>query len=202
MKFKAILFDLGGVLIDVNYNKTAEAFIELGVTNFDELYSQAGQTKLFDDFEVGKISEQSFINSLLPHCKPGTSPNQAVHAWLSMVLGFKPWKVELLTKLKEKYPLYMLSNTNPLHIPVVNREWDKVSDKPLEHYFKKLYFSHEIHKRKPHPETFRFVCEDIGLKPEEVLFIDDSIQHVEGADKAGLQTIFLKDEEKLNYLIS
>ena len=202
MKYKAIIFDLGGVLIDVNYHKTAEAFIELGVENFDDLYSQADQTKLFDEFEIGKISEQRFINSLLPYCQPGTSPNQAVHAWIAMVLGFKPQKVELLAKLKEKFPLYMLSNTNALHIPVVNREWDKVSDKPLEHYFKKLYFSHEIHKRKPHPETFKFVCDDIGFKPGEVLFIDDSIQHVKGAELAGLQAIHLKDDEKLYHLLS
>jgi len=202
MNYKAILFDLGGVLIDVDYQKTIDAFIDLGMENFDECYSQANQTKLFDEFEIGKISEQRFINSLLPYLRPGTSPNQAVHAWCAMVIGFKAQKVDLLAKFKEKYPLYMLSNTNALHMPVVNREWDKVSDKPLEFYFEKIFLSHEIHKRKPHPETFEFVCSEIKFKPEEVLFIDDSIQHVEGAKKAGLQAMLLQDDEKLFQLIS
>jgi putative hydrolase of the HAD superfamily len=197
MTFDAIIFDLGGVILNIDYNKTISAFKKLGMENFDELFSQAKQSSVFDDFETGKISAQHFINKLLPCLKSGTSPNAVVHAWNEMVLNVPLEKLELLEKLKAKYPVYLLSNTNELHIPVVRKKWAEVTDKPMEHYFNHLYFSNEIHMRKPNAEIFNFVAKNEKLNPESTLFIDDSIQHIEGAKKLGYQTIHLKNQEDL-----
>jgi hypothetical protein len=81
MNFDALIFDLGGVIINLDYKRTIHAFEQLGMEDFHTIYSQATQTNLFDDFETGKISAQRFINSLLPYLKPGTTPNKVVHAW-------------------------------------------------------------------------------------------------------------------------
>lgn len=202
MDFNALIFDLGGVIINLDYNRTIHAFEELGMENFHDVYSQAAQTNLFDDFETGKISAQRFINSLLPYLKSGTTPNMVVHAWNAMILDVPKEKLDLLLELKAKYPVFLLSNTNELHVPVVRREWSKVSDSPMEHYFNRIFLSHEIHQRKPDRSIFEYVCIEERLVPERTLFIDDSIQHIKGASAYGLQTIHLTETESLIQLFS
>ena len=197
MKYDAIIFDLGGVIIDLDYQKTIDAFVELGMNNFETIYSQASQQKLFNDFEIGQISPQYFINQLLPFLKNGTSPNKLVEAWNAMILSVPLAKIELLEKLKKKYPLFLLSNTNDLHVPLVRKEWAKVTDKPMESFFNKIYFSHELHLRKPNADIFETVCELENLNPKTTLFIDDSIQHIEGAASIGLKTYHLKKSTDL-----
>lgn len=202
MKYEAIVFDLGGVLIDLDYQLTIDAFKKLGISDFDKMYSQAAQNNLFDDFETGQISAQRFINTLLPYLSQGTTPNKVVQAWNAMILSVPPAKIELLEKLRKDYPIYLLSNTNELHVPVVRREWAKVTDKPMEDFFDHIYFSHEIHLRKPDDAIFEFVCAQQNLLPEKTLFIDDSIQHIKGAENVGLQTYFLENSENLYQFFS
>jgi putative hydrolase of the HAD superfamily len=202
MAYEAILLDLGGVIINLDYNKTIEAFESLGMSDFKHVYSQASQTNLFDDFETGRISSQHFVNNLLPYLKPGTSPNKVVHAWNAMILDVPAKKLELLEQLKQDYPVFLLSNTNALHVPVVRREFAKVTAFPMEHYFTKMYFSHEIGMRKPHAATFEFVCKENGLNPTKTLFVDDSIQHIDGAKSIGLISEYLKNPDDLFHLFS
>ena len=193
----AIIFDLGGVLIDIDYTKTRQAFEHLGISNFNELYSQASQQDLFDRFETGQISGQHFINSILNYFSEPISPNKVVHAWNAMLLDFQIEKLTLLEKLAPKYPLFLLSNTNELHVPVVRQRLAKLTAKPLEAYFTKVYFSHDLGLRKPTSEIFEYVCRENNLNLSTTLFIDDSIQHIEGAKKCGLQTLHLKPEKEL-----
>jgi glucose-1-phosphatase len=191
--YKAVLFDLGGVLIDIDYYATERAFESLGVSDFKERYSQLAQNELFNRFECGEISPQHFVNLLLPYTQSGTTPNQVVAAWNAMLGAFPTEKLKLIEHLEKTTPLFMLSNTNELHWIEVERAWRKVSDEPLQHFFKKIYLSHEIGQRKPHPETFEWVCQQMGFEPAEVLFIDDTPQHIEGAIKAGLQVHYYQD---------
>jgi putative hydrolase of the HAD superfamily len=200
--FKAILFDLGGVLIDINYQATERAFEQLGVSDFKERYTQLAQNELFDRFECGEISPQHFVNLLLPFAQSGTSPNQVVAAWNSMLGSFPVEKIKLLERLSKTSPLFMLSNTNELHWIEVKRAWQKVSIQPMQHFFSAIYLSHEIGKRKPHPETFIWVCQQMGFEPADVLFIDDSPQHIEGAIKAGLQVHYYQDTAEFYALFS
>jgi putative hydrolase of the HAD superfamily len=120
-----------------------------------------------------------------------------VHAWNAMLLDFQIEKLTLLEKLAPKYPLFLLSNTNELHVPVVRQRLAKLTVKPLEAYFTKVYFSHDLGLRKPNSEIFEFVCRENNLNLSTTLFIDDSIQHIEGAKKCGLQTLHLKPEKEL-----
>lgn len=202
MKYEAIVFDLGGVLINLDYQLTIDAFKKLGISDFDKMYSQVAQNNLFDDFETGQISAQRFINSLLTYLRPGTTPNKVVQAWNAMILSVPSEKIKLLERLRKDYLIYLLSNTNELHVPVVRREWAKVTEKPMEEFFDHIYFSHEIHLRKPNDAIFEFICTQQQLIPEKTLFIDDSVQHIIGAKKVGLQTYHLENPENLYQLFS
>lgn len=187
--YKAILFDLGGVLIDIDYQATERAFINLGVQDFAARYTQFAQEDLFDLFETGQISPQHFINKLLPITTPGTSPNQVYAAWNEMLGYFPPEKIQFIIELAKELPIFMLSNTNAIHWEVVIQRWKKSSEIPLHEVFDQIFLSHEIKRRKPHPSTFEWVLEQMNMSADEVLFIDDSPQHVEGANKAGLNAV-------------
>lgn len=195
--FDTVIFDLGGVIINLDYQRTIDAFENLGMSNFQSVYSQMSQTDLFDSYETGKISTQHFINLLLPHLPQGTSPNKVVSAWNAMILDVPFQKIELLSKLKEELPLYLLSNTNDLHIQKVKEEWKKSTEQVMEESFHKMYLSHEIKLRKPNKEAFAHVLDDNGLEASKTLFIDDTLQHIEGAKKLGLLTLHLTDPEFL-----
>lgn len=199
---ETIIFDFGGVLIDLDYAKTIEAFKSLGIENFDELYSQANQSGLFDSIETGKISSQYFINELLKLLPAGTTPNQVVHAWNAMLLSVPQQTIDLLSSLQGKYRILMLSNTNAIHIEKAWRIWEQTSTISPETYFEKILLSHEIGMRKPNPETFQWVVNQFNLNTEKTLFIDDSIQHIEGAQSIGLRTHHLKKIQDLPQLFS
>jgi glucose-1-phosphatase len=198
---EAIIFDLGGVIINLNYQATIDAFIALGLKE-ESFYSQANQTELFDAYETGMISSQHFINKLLPFLRPGTTANQVVHAWNKMILDFPIERLNLLEQLQSKYRIFLLSNTNAIHIDCVLRQLRKVTEKSLHSYFEKVYLSHEIQLRKPSPDVFEFVCQQNKLNAQKCLFIDDSIQHIEGAKKVGLDAYHLKPGEEIQFLFS
>ena len=197
-----ILFDLGGVLIDIDYQATEKAFGQLGTIDFQEKYTQFQQNQLFDLFETGQISAQHFINKLLATTRKGTSPNEVVHAWNAMILSFPQKKVQLLLELAQKQRIALLSNTNELNMVEVKREWSKASQVSFDSLFEQVFLSHEIKQRKPHPETFIWVCEQLGVTPTKVLFIDDSPQHIAGAQKAGLQTFYYQEDNPFYALFS
>jgi glucose-1-phosphatase len=190
---EAIIFDLGGVLLNLDYDLTEKAFISLGMANFGESYSQLQQVNLFDRYEIGEISSFHFVNRLLDLLPPGTTANQVVHAWNSMILDFPVERLKQLETLSQKYRLFLLSNTNDLHIDAVRRSLEKtVGHKNLEQYFEKTYFSSAIGMRKPDSKVFEFVCSENNLDPSKTIFIDDSPQHIEGAKLAGIEAFLLE----------
>lgn len=198
---EAIIFDLGGVLLNLDYDLTEKAFISLGMANFGESYSQLQQTHLFDRFERGEISSFHFVNQLLDRLPFGTTANQVVHAWDAMILDFPVARLELLEQFSKKYRLFLLSNTNDLHIDAVRRSLEKsVGHRNLEQYFEKTYFSSAIGMRKPDSAIFEFVCSENRLDPSKTLFIDDSPQHVEGAKKVGIEAILLGKNQDVSSL--
>lgn len=190
----AVIFDYGGVLINIDYDATIEAFKNLGIENFEKMYSQAEQSNLFNNIETGQIAPTYFINQLLDYLPSGTSANKVVEAWNAMIKNVPASSIELIEDLKKQgLKVYLLSNTNQLHIDVANREWAKVSTKKPVELFDAVYYSHEVKMRKPHKEIFEFVCEENNLDASKTLFIDDSIQHIEGAKSIGLKTIHLSN---------
>lgn len=196
--FDAVIFDLGGVLINLDYQKTEDAFVKLGCTNFHEMYSQLNQTDLFDRFETGKVSQFHFVNRLLDLLPQGTNANQVVHAWNAMILDFPQERMEWLAEFGKAKRIFLLSNTNDLHVTAVRSSLTKsVGHGNLESYFEKTYFSCDMGKRKPNADCFQQVLDENNLKAERTLFIDDSPQHIEGASKLGLQTVLLEKNQEV-----
>ena len=195
--FDAIIFDLGGVILNLDYNKTIEAFQKLGMKNFEEYYAQAQQDSIFDDFETGSISENEFRAYFKRTIDPGLSDTDIEYAWNSMLLDLPEHRVEFLKAIKERVKIHLFSNTNATHL----REFRKIiklkygNEKLLESLFNSTYYSHILGQRKPNPPAFHSILHEQDLKANNVLFIDDSIQHVEGAKTAGLQAYHLGDED-------
>lgn len=192
MQIKNIIFDLGGVLLNLDYLKTITAFKDLGIDHFEDLYTQAEQSDLFNNFEKGLISSDVFITQIQQTLPSTVSKQEIISAWNAMLLDFPKERLDFIYQLKEKYNTFLLSNTNSIHAEHFHQQLtDQYGISTLDNHFKKVYFSHEMKMRKPHPEIFEKVCKLEGLAPSETLFIDDSMQHVEGAKSLGIHAYWL-----------
>jgi len=199
---KALLFDLGGVIVNLDYHKTINAFDALGVANTESLYNQFNQTEIFDDFETGSLSGKEFIHLMKHQIPTYYSESEIKKAWNAMILGFEEAKLKQIKKYSEKIPCYLLSNTNEIHLEYIQTLLGEMPFKNLELLFNKCYYSHIIGKRKPHKETFEWVLNDMGYVAEDVLFIEDSPQHIEGAKTINLNTLYLTQERSLEEIES
>jgi putative hydrolase of the HAD superfamily len=194
-----VIFDFGGVLFEIDYDLPVKAFAGLGYGNFAEVYTQAAQNVVFDQLETGKIDNESFMQ-YLHALVPGASRAQVDEAWNSILLRILPEQVHFVRQVKDSgRRTFMLSNTNAIHVAEFEKMIaEKMPFSAFRDAFEKIYYSNVIGIKKPYPETYLQVCEWNGLSPSETLFVDDSIQHVLGAEKAGLQTYHLRRGELLN----
>lgn len=191
-EIKNIIFDLGGVIINLDYGKTIAEFNKISEEPFEEIFTQLQQSPFFDQFDKGEISEVDFFSDILKALSIEISHKQFVNAWNAMLLDFPIERLELLKKLKTKYRLFLLSNTNETHIAQLEVDlYNQHGYKNLEPFFEKVYYSCRIGMRKPDKEIFEFVLQENKLDPAETVFIDDSPQHVKGALKAGINAHFL-----------
>lgn len=190
---KHIIFDLGGVLLNIDYGATERAFEALGITDFKERYSQLAQNSFFDDWETGLIDEAAFIAGMQQSGGGSLSESQILGAWNAMLLDFPLRRLQLLQQLRNQYDLVLLSNTNAIHEAAFNKILMDTHGIPaIGHFFDKVYLSHRVGMRKPGAEVFQRILDENGFKPEETLFIDDSPQHIETANALGIRTIYLE----------
>ena len=189
-----IIYDFGGIFFEIDYHAPVRAFKALGFQDFDKIYAQAAQTDLFDKLETGKLSNEDFYLEIEKLCPVGTTREQIVEAWNCILLYIDPDKVALAQTSRDRgIRTFLLSNTNAIHVAAFEKMIDdKMGIDVFKKAFEKIYYSNEIGIKKPYPSTFLEVCKWNELNPKETLFIDDSIQHVEGAKKAGLHAAHLK----------
>ena len=201
-EIKNIIFDLGGVILNLDYIKTENEFKKIGVLHFKELYNQKKQTVLFDDFEKGKIKPEDFISSFKESENLKIKEIDFINAWNAMLLEIPIEKLEFIENLKKNYKIFLLSNTNEIHIKKFENDLRKKNIlKQFYKCFDKIYYSSRMGKRKPDENCFNQVLEDNELSPENTLFIDDSIQHIEGAKKAGIKTFHLENNKSILDLV-
>ena len=192
LPIKNIIFDLGGVILNIDYHLTINAFKNMGVENFEKLFSQAQQNGLFDKLDKGQVSPQEFRNNLRELVKFSLSDSAINHAWNAMLLDFPHHRIELLVNVRKHYKTFLLSNTNAIHIEEYNQILERTFGyKNLSFLFNKEYYSHEIGMRKPDKGVFLHIIKENLIQPEETLFIDDSIQHVEAAKNLGINAYHL-----------
>jgi glucose-1-phosphatase len=201
-EIKSIIFDLGGVILNLDYSKTENEFKKFGILHFKELYSQKKQTLLFDDFEKGKINPKEFISFLKESENLKIKEIDFINAWNAMLLEIPIEKLQFINGLKKDYKIFLLSNTNEIHIKKFEDDLKKKN--MLEQFYKcfdKIYYSSKMGKRKPNENCFNQVLEENGLVANNTLFIDDSIQHVEGAKKVGIKTFHLGKNKSIVNLV-
>jgi len=196
-KCKAIIFDLGAVILNINYQNTIDEFTKLGVNNATTFYSKKVQTNLFNQIETGMISSNEFLKALQKKTK-NANINQVEKAWNAMLLDLPEERIQLIEKLKKNnYSIYLLSNTNAIHIDAIKKQLGKRKWLAFCKLFDKMYLSHELGLRKPDVKIFEYILNEQKLKAEEVFFIDDSPQHIASAKKIGIHCHHLLDDENI-----
>ncbi len=184
-----LVFDLGNVIINIDPGLTLRKFKESGVTHFDEMYTILRQTDVFDRLDTGKITLPEFRQAIRDFTQINLTDAQIDDAWCAMLLDFPEEHAELLRKLRaEGYKLFLLSNTNEMHIDYYTKYLEqKFGRNLLAELFDHTFYSHEIGYRKPNREAFEYVLKAEELKPAETLFIDDLENNVIGARQTGMQ---------------
>lgn len=198
---KNILFDLGAVLIDIDFDKVCKSFEHIGIKDFENQYSQLSASTLFEDLEKGKISDAFFYEAIQKQLQSSIPSEEIKNAWNSILLNFRIDTMQYLTQLKTDYNLFLLSNTNAIHLTEINLlAQQQLHVEKLDVYFIKAYYSFKIGMRKPNVDIFEFVLQDAGIEAKETLFIDDSKPNIITAQQLGFNTHLLLPHERVEKL--
>ncbi|RYY19719.1 MAG: HAD family phosphatase [Chitinophagaceae bacterium] len=187
---KNIIFDLGGVILNLDFAAAEKAFHEIGFEDFKDVFAGGHVTSFIKDYEVGIIDDDQFVKEIRNLTKQQNDDQLAIAAWNAMLVDFPKERVAFIKTLKKKYRLFLFSNTNAIHLRSFRKTFSETFEREIfDELFEKAYYSHEIKLRKPAKEAFDFVVKDAGLDASETLFIDDMLVNVEGAREAGLQAV-------------
>jgi|SRR6476660_4022087 putative hydrolase of the HAD superfamily len=190
-EIKNIIFDLGGIFLNIDFSKTEKAFADLGV-QFNDFYSQHHASELFELLETGKISPEEFHDSFVEETGLHLSYEELKNAWTALLVDFPIERLQWLQEIGKRYKIFLFSNTNKIHYDVFTEMFhEQTGFKDFNKLFVKTYYSHEMGLRKPYPESYLYILNEQQLRPEETLFIDDTLKNIEGAKQVGLQTIHL-----------
>lgn len=198
---KNIIFDLGGVLLDIDTGKTNDAFEKLGVPDFKNNYSLYKASPLFDNLEKGNVSEPEFFNAIRQLSNLPLQDADIRDAWNALILDFRMDSLQHLDMLKSRYSLYLLSNTNSIHHRAFHQSFnEQAGGKSFDGYFTKAYYSHQVGLRKPDKEIYDLVLSDAGIVAGETIFIDDLLKNIEAAAALGMHTHQLLPGERIEKL--
>jgi glucose-1-phosphatase len=189
---KNLIFDLGGVILNIDFALTEQAFEKLGISAFSQYMTRFHITSFFKEYEVGRISDAEFIQELRALLPQSVSDQAIITAWNALLLDFPPERIELLQNLKKHYRLFLLSNTNSLHYQAFQQQLHAQTGFLMEDLFEKAYYSHTCHLRKPDAAIYELVVKENSLVPAETLFMDDTETNFSGAHEVGLQVIHIK----------
>ena len=198
INIKNIIFDLGKVLLNLDFEASIKAFQKLGLNKNVLDNQQAYSDPVFYELEVGKVSPKEFCSRVRKVLNnPDVTDLQIEDAWYAMILDIPASRVKVVQELSKNYNVYLFSNTNQIHIERLHRKFKTEHGIDFPSLFVKDYYSHEIHERKPDLSSYQKVIELSGIKPEESIFIDDLEKNIIGAQQSGLQTFWLKDGMEL-----
>lgn len=192
-KINNLIFDLGEVIINIDKNAVRNRMISRGITNFDEIYPELVKSGILNRFETGHISPESFRDALREIVKVEATDEEIDEDWNAMLLDIPRERIRFMTRLKSKYKLYLLSNTNAIHWKHYDQAFQDKYDYPsLSTFFTKAWYSYLMGVRKPDPEIFRIALDEEHLDPSETAFIDDLKENVDAAASVGIYPLHLK----------
>lgn len=196
---KAIVFDVGGVLITLDLERGIRAFKEvLGYDRISELLDPCHQKGIFGDMEGGIISADEFRAKVLEESRPGSTVEDVDRCVRSILNPIKAETAAAVRSVYGRYPLYLLSNNNPIGMPAC---LELMEEAGIGGLYEDMFISSEMKMLKPSPEFYREAIRRIGLPPEEILFIDDSLTNVEAARAQGMDAKWLEPGMPLSQLL-
>ncbi|MGE5582406.1 MAG: HAD family hydrolase [Bacillota bacterium] len=191
--YKAIIFDLGNVLISISYPRILEYWSQISGKQFTDIPKYK---KIIDEeellLEVGRITPAEFRKRVAFKTGMQIADSEFDKGWNRIFVGLNPGIEEVLTRLRPLYRLVCLTNTNFIHTLEWQKEYSQITG-----YFEKIFCSHEIGCRKPEPEAFQTVLDYLKLSPAEVIFIDDNEANIAGAAKMGITAVLMKSVSQL-----
>lgn len=199
-EIKNIIFDLGAVLIDIDFNRVNNSFLDLGISNFNNQYSQLLANKLFENLEMGKISVEDFYTAIQNQSSKPLQESDIKKAWNSIMGNFRIESMKKVQELSQYYNVFLLSNTNAIHFEEIMSIANMQLDAELDAFFKKTYYSFKIGMRKPNEDIYNYVLRDALIKAEETFFIDDTAPNIETAKRMGFITHLLLPSERVEQL--
>lgn len=186
---KNLIFDLGGVIINLDSSLTIKAFAALTGNTAEDVIKFTQNEEAFHLYEKGLIDDHDFRNAIRALADSQLDDAAIDKAWNAMILDLPIERIELLRQLKKKHNVYLLSNTNTIHMECVNEVRSSANIEPFNQLFHYDYYSHLMGKRKPDLDIFEQVLEENGLDPSETLFLDDNYDNINGASKLGINTL-------------
>ena len=199
---KNLLFDLGGVIIDIDRNRCVEALEKLGVTDADSLLGKYVQSGIFADLESGNISAADFRDALRLHAgNPALTDGDIDTAFQKFLIGLPEHRLEELRLLRREFGVYLLSNTNEIHWQWSCLHAFRYKAFRAEDFFEHIYLSYEMKMAKPDADIFQKVLDETGILPNETLFIDDSEANCRTAEALGISTYTPKAHEDWRHAV-
>jgi putative hydrolase of the HAD superfamily len=196
-----IIFDFGGVILDIDPILTLNELKNLGVEDLDIFKSPYFQHDIMGKFERGILTPEVFRDKVREFIGINLCDQDIDDAWNALILDIPKERIKVLEDVKKNYPIFLLSNSNEIHYDIYVRDLQlRFGYREFDQLFTKAYFSFDLHLSKPNPEIFEFVINQHKLIPEQTLFIDDTAEHLEAASKLGMQTYQLKTPERVRDL--
>jgi glucose-1-phosphatase len=195
---EAIIFDIGNVLIDIDYQAMVDAFIRIAKSDFKGLVSYTRQDDIFDRFERGEVTAAVFRDTLRPYLLDGVTDAQIDTAWNAILIDYPLARLDMLTQLASHYRIYALSNINQIHLAHIDAHIQQATGRAdFKSYFTHAFYSHEIGMRKPEARIYQHVAAQIGLPVRSLLFIDDKLENTDAAASQGWQVHHLDDRQQI-----
>ena len=195
---KNVIFDLGGVILPIDISKTTNAYKQLGVNNIEELFGHGHAGSFVKEYEKGEIDDDEFVKNFKELIHVPAEDEIIIEAWNALLLDFPMERINFLKQLRDKYRLFLFSNTNSLHHKAFTADYKRISGgEDFDDLFDIAWYSHIIRMRKPDVHAFQFIINTADLVAEETLFIDDALVNVEGAIEAGIQAIHLTADKTI-----
>lgn len=198
---KNLLFDLGGVIMNIRRQNCEEAFLKLGMADIGDFLGDYGQTGPFAALEEGAIGEADFRDEVRRHIPHPVTDKEIDDAFNKFLVGIPLKRLEKLRELRGRYGIYLLSNTNPIMWKSFIAESFRQEGMEIDDYFDGIVTSFEAKCYKPEPEIFDYVVKRLGIAPEETLFFDDSQANVDAALKLGFNARLVPPDKEFYELI-
>ncbi len=191
-EIKSVIFDLGKVVFDYSFGRTYQYWATVSKREAADIKSKFKFDQPFQDFESGKINPSTFRNLINKQLDLSLSDTDFDNGWCNLYLDTYEGVEEILVALKRNYKLVALTNTNIIHSPI----WRSKYSDTLKH-FEKIFASYELGTRKPERKSFEIVLDYLQARPDEVIFLDDNIENINGAKELGIHTILVSSTTQL-----